>query len=92
MSQRLGKKDAIMTVHDSIPDGIYLIATSVSPDTRCPAGQGIKWGEKTCSPCPSGYYQEANNGVSCRRCSYPLSNGVTGAKDSSGCTSMYHNS
>ena len=41
MSQRLGKKDAIMTLHASIPDGIYLIATSVSPDTRCPAGQGL---------------------------------------------------
>ena len=58
-------------------------------NTECPYDEGVDASEPyICHPCKPGYYASAHNDA-CTACEWRYINGVTGATDDSGCTSMY---
>ena len=61
----------------------------VSWHTDCPEGQGIDaLSGNTCHVCLESYYDSPRNDR-CLPCPWGYTNGMKGATDDSGCTSMY---
>ena len=64
-------------------------------DTDCPDGEGITYvtdgdvSSTVCGPCLEGWYVSDIYPV-CVQCPDGYTNGVVGATDDSGCTSMYN--
>ena len=60
----------------------------VSWHTDCPAGEEFDFSKQQCHPCREGGYA-SDTDFQCIHCPRGYTNGVVGATDDSGCTSMY---